>query len=138
MDTLTHGEEERVLRLAIAYSKLRRFDDLKVLKQNFGKRLKDPKIGDNFDFVTDSLTPIDHTALESSLQLNEIQSFLEKYRKQDRPVAPPSTPVPTPAAEEKGATAGEEKKAPTAKKEAKEKPTGTSAAEEKEAPKAKE
>ena len=90
--TFTQKEEERILRLAIAYSKLRRFDDLKTLKQLVGKRIKNVEIGDSFDFVSDSPTPIDHTSLESSLDLGKIQSFLDKYRKQDLPVTAPVMP----------------------------------------------
>lgn len=99
-DTLTPIEEERVLRLGIAYSKLRRFDDLQSLKEDFGKRIKNPKVGDSFDFVAQSPTPIDQTALESSLELGKIHSFLDKYRLEGQSPLPENLP-PTPAVEEK-------------------------------------
>ena len=110
MDTLSPMEEERVLRLAIAYSKLRRFDDLKALKAIYGKRIKNQKIGDSFDFVAESPTQIDYTALESTLELGKIHSFLDKYRLPEKPAPTPPAevaPAPPAAVEEKAKPAAE-------------------------------
>ena len=105
-DTLSSHEENNVLRLAIAYSKLRRFNDLKTLKELYGKRIKNPKVGDAFDFVSDSNTPVDHEELDSSLELNKIGSFLKKYH---LPEPPASAPVPAPAATKDPAGADKKK-----------------------------
>lgn len=96
-DSLKNFEEENALRLAIAYSKLRRFEDLKWLREAYNKRIKKPEIDDALDFVTDSTTPIDHDALEQSLEMDKVNSFLNKYRLPEPPPPPPPAPAPTPS-----------------------------------------
>lgn len=110
IESLKSSEEENALRLAIAYSKMRRFDDLKWLREAYNKRIKKPEIDDALDFVTDSKTPIDHQALEQSLEMDKVTSFMDKYR---LPEPPPPPPAPEePKAEEKTETPkeGEAKK----------------------------
>ncbi len=119
-ETLSASEEERVLRLAIGYSKLRRFDDIKWLKQAFGKRIKNPRVGDAFDFVTDSTTPVDHSALESSLEMDKFQSFMTKYRLPEPPPPPAPPAEPEEKADEKAATGEKPKEGDVTEK--KEKP----------------
>lgn len=118
-DSLTPDEEQRVLRLAIAYSKLRRWSDIDWIKDAYGKRIKTEEVGDAFDFVTSRMSPVDHSQLENSLELNKLQSFLKKYRK------PEPAPAPEPVAAPEKKTEGEEpakddKEAPAPEKKAKE------------------
>ncbi len=97
-DSLKPYEEESALRLGISYSKLRRFDDLKWLRTAYNDRIKKPEIDEAMDFVTQSTNPIDHEALERSLEMDKVNSFLSKYR---LPEPPPPPPAPEPKVEEK-------------------------------------
>jgi hypothetical protein len=122
-DSLKNYEEENALRLAISYSKLRRFDDLKWVREAYNKRIKKPEIDDALDFVTDSKTPINHESLEQSLEMDKVNSFLTKYRLPAPPPPPPATepkveekPSPTPLPKGEGKDKAEEKKPEEKKK----------------------
>jgi hypothetical protein len=96
-ESLKPHEEENALRLGIAYSKMRRFDDLKWLRTAYNDRIKNPEIDEALDFVTQSTNPIDHEALERSLEMDKVNSFLGKYRLPE----PPPAAEPAPKLEEK-------------------------------------
>lgn len=119
-DRLKDFEEENALRLAIAYSKLRRFEDLKWVRTAYNDRIKKPEIDDALDFVTDSKTTIDHQALEASLEMDKVTSFMGKYRLPEPPPPPPAPvveqPSPNPLPEGEGKEKPEEEKKPEDKK----------------------
>lgn len=99
-DTLTADEEERVLRLAVAYSRLRRWNEMKWLKTAYDGRLKSAEVDEAFDFITERSASVDYTKLDATTELDKLESFLKVYRKPEPEPAPaPAEPAAPPAAE---------------------------------------
>src|SRR5690606_26305946 len=92
--TLTRREEEMALRLAVAYSKLHRKEDLMWLNKAYGGRIKDEKISEAFNFLTYEMQPVDYRQLEESLEMDKVQSFLDDYALPPEPQVAPAPAEP--------------------------------------------
>ena len=82
---LTPAQSDALLRLTVAYSLTNNTPALEKLYQTFHGRIPNEqnhvKI---FDFLAGSLMPINHKDFDSTVQLNDFETFLKKYDKETR------------------------------------------------------
>lgn len=107
-EPLNEMEEQEALRLAVAYSRLKRWREMEWLKNAFGGKLKTEEIKNAFEFVSNRSAQVDHNMLDKSLELDRLESFLKQYRKPEPPApAPAETPAPAEGAAAAAATGTE-------------------------------
>ncbi len=76
---LTEEQTNDILRLAVAYAAQEYREQLRQLRANFLRRIADEKSHNIFDFVTHDIASIDHARFAETIQLDEIEHFMNEY-----------------------------------------------------------
>ena len=76
---LSEEQERNIVRLAVAYASQEYREKLSKLEEDFGKRLKNENGKNVFSFVTNDIPSVNYKNFEETLQLKEIESFLNEY-----------------------------------------------------------
>ncbi len=72
-------ELQDIIRLSVAYAAQDRTDALQNLEETFGQRIGRKTMENVFGFVTSDTKEIDHTDYDNTVQLNQIESFVNDY-----------------------------------------------------------
>lgn len=78
-EMLTNKELDKIIKLAVAYSAQKMDKELAFLKDNFGTRIEDDKKEELFNYLVSGNEDIDPDRFESTVELEKVERFLQKY-----------------------------------------------------------
>lgn len=76
---MKEGQVKDVVRLSVAYATQEYREKLRRLRQEFSERIDDPKALNIFNFVTHDIPKVDYNQFERTVQLEEIENFMNEY-----------------------------------------------------------
>ncbi len=76
---LLDHQTKDILRLGVAYGIQEHREKLRALRRDFGPRLSNEKAEKIFDFVSHDVRSVNHQRFTETVQLEEIQSFINDY-----------------------------------------------------------